>query len=638
MYVGTSYTMEITIWHADGGQEQFTFQVNNNVLPTAGTAFAAEAGSAGELTFVNLPSPMTGTGYEYQRNDGYTEFYDSNGDLLAVQDPHGLMQTYQYTDLLVTSVTDPFGRQLKFTYNSSNQIATMTNPAGGVTTYSYDSNNNLIKVTYPDNSTAQYQYTNTTYPNALTDVIDEDGNQYVTFTYDSQGRAISSLNGTNVDPFSIVYNSDGSATVTEPTGEVRTLTFTSIDDAPMFSTASAPCTECGDKSQSLSYDSHGHVSSVTDFDNNVTHYSYDAAGRILSETDAYGSTVTRTTSTAWDTTHNLPSLITQPYRETSYTRSATVWTTTVTDRSTSAARTTTYNYNSVGLLTSLDDPLGHVTSFTYDSEGDLASITNALNEVTQITSYDANGLPLTILDPNGVETDLAYDARQRLTSRTLAGAITTFTYDLAGNLTKVTLPTGAYLQYSYDSAHRLTTISDNLGDSLNYTLDALGNRVTEQTKDPSGTLTRTLSRVYDSLNHLSQIIGGAGQTTNYTNDTMGNTTAITDPLNQITSQTFDPLNRLATSVNPLSGSTTYSYDGLDRLTKVKDPRAFSTTYSHDGFDDLTKQVSPDTGTTTFTYDLDGNRLTKKDARALTTSYSYDALNRPVSRIRTQPKT
>ncbi|MHB8425415.1 MAG: RHS repeat-associated core domain-containing protein [Gammaproteobacteria bacterium] len=622
------YTIEITIWHADGSQEQFNYQVSNNVVPVPGTAFNAEPGSAGELSFVNLPAPMTGTGYEYLRNDGYIEFYDANGNLLAVQNPHGLMRTYQYAGgALLTSVTDPFGRMLKFTYNSNDQIQTMTNPAGGVYTYSYDSNNNLIEVTYPDNSAVQYQYQDSSFPNVLTGILDENGNQHATWNYDSQGRAISSQNGSNADPYSIVYNSDGSADVTEPTGEVRHLTFTSVNDAPVFSTASAPCTECGDKSQSISYDGNGHISSTTDFNGNVTQYSYDAAGRLLSETDAYGTPVAQTLSTQWDTTRNLPALITEPGRTISYNRQSNVWTTSVTDTATEVSRTITYNYNSSGLLISITDPRGNVTSFTYDNQGDIATITNALGQVTQIASYDANGNPLTIIDPNGVTTTLTYDARQRLTSCTVAGAKTTYTYDKVGNLTQMTLPTGAYLSYTYDTAHRLTAVSDSDGNKIVYTLDALGNRIDEQTYDPSSVLRRTLARTFDTLNHLQTITGGAGQVSHYTEDRNGNTTGITDPMNNATGQQFDPLNRLISQVNPLHGTTTYGYDALDRVTSVTDPRGLSTTYDYDAFGDITQLVSPDTGTTTDTYDLAGNRLTQTDARGITTQYQYDALNR-----------
>ena len=629
-----NYIQEITIWHADGSQEQFIFAVTNNVLPSVGSAFTAESGSSGELSMVNLPAPLTGTGYEYLRNDGYAEFYDTIGNLLAVQDLHGLMQTYQYWDALLISITDPFGRQLKFTYNGNNQIATMTNPAGGLYTYSYDSNGNLIKVTYPDNSTVRYQYQNSSFPHALTGIIDEDGNQYATWSYDSQGRAISSVNGTNADPFGITYNSDGSATVTEPTGEVRTLTFTSIDDALEFSSATAPCTECEDKSQSISYDSNGQVSSVTDFNGDVTDYSYDANGRILSETDAYGTSIARTITTQWDTTRNLPDQINEPGLSITWTRNGPTspgtpytWVKTETDTATQVNRTTTYSYNGSGLLTSITDPKGNVTSFSYDSSGDIATITNPLNQVMHINSYDTNGNPLTIVDPNGVTTTLTYDARQRLTSRTADGAETQFAYDPAGNLTKITLPTGAYLSYTYDTAHRLISIGDSDGDKIAYTLDALSNRTYEQTYDPNSVLRHTLQRAYNNLNQLESVTGGAGQLTQYAEDENGNVTGITDPMSNATSQGFDALNRLVSQVNPVHGTTTYGYDALGHVTSVSDPRGLSTGYDYDGFGDVTKQISPDTGTSTDTYDLNGNRLSRTDARGITTQYQYDALNR-----------
>ena len=52
------------------------------------------------------------------------------------------------------------------------------------------------------------------------------------------------------------------------------------------------------------------------------------------------------------------------------------------------------------------DPNGKVTSYAYDAKGDVTSITNALGQVTHFTSYDADGRPLTIQDPNGLVTTL----------------------------------------------------------------------------------------------------------------------------------------------------------------------------------------------------------------------------------------
>ena len=59
-----------------------------------------------------------------------------------------------------------------------------------------------------------------------------------------------------------------------------------------------------------------------------------------------------------------------------------------------------------------------------------------------------------------------------------------------------------------DDAHRLTSIADSLGNRIAYTLDAMGNRITEQVKDPKSVLARQTTRVYDALNRLQQITGG----------------------------------------------------------------------------------------------------------------------------------
>ena len=53
----------------------------------------------------------------------------------------------------------------------------------------------------------------------------------------------------------------------------------------------------------------------------------------------------------------------------------------------------------------------------------------------------------------------------------------------------------------------MTNIADSAGNTIHYTLDAMGNPVSEQTKDPAGTLTRQITRVYDSLNRLQQMTG-----------------------------------------------------------------------------------------------------------------------------------
>ena len=272
--------------------------------------------------------------------------------------------------------------------------------------------------------------------------------------------------------------------------------------------------------------------------------------------------------------------------------------------------------------------MSDVTTFDYDSTtGDLTSITNALSQVTTLSSYDANGRPGTITDPNGLATTLGYDSRGRLTSSVTGNETTGYTYDPVGNLTDVALPGGASFTYTYDQAHRLTRITDYLGNYVNYTLDAVGNRTAEQVYDSTGTVVKTHGRTFDALSRLYQDIGAINQTATVQYDANGNVTKVTDPLARQTISTFDALNRMATSKDALNGTTTLGYDLQDQLVKVTDPRSLITQYTLDGLGNQSQLASPDTGTGTQTFDAAGNILTATDAKGQVGTYTYDALNR-----------
>jgi RHS repeat-associated protein len=278
------------------------------------------------------------------------------------------------------------------------------------------------------------------------------------------------------------------------------------------------------------------------------------------------------------------------------------------------------------------DPRGNVTSYTYDASGTLVTITNALGQVTQITSHDASGRPLTIVDPNNVTKTMTYDPRGRLTSATIAGATTTITYDAAGNVIQVSRPDGSFLAYAYDAAHRLIQVSDALEDQIDYTLDALGDRTQTQIYGPGGaTLTKTQSAVFDELGRLLQSIGAAGQTVQFAYDNDNNIISLTDPLGNVTGQSFDALNRLIQTAAPLSSTTTYGYDAHNNRTAVTDPRGLGTTYVYDGLDNLIQQSSPDTGVTVYVVDAAGNRVQETDAAGDVAQMAYDALNRLTSK-------
>jgi YD repeat-containing protein len=120
-----------------------------------------------------------------------------------------------------------------------------------------------------------------------------------------------------------------------------------------------------------------------------------------------------------------------------------------------------------------------------------------LGHVSHITSYNNSGLPLSMIDPNGIVTTFTYDARQRLLTRTVQ-ASSTFAYNGAGNVTTITLPDNCSLFYTYDTAHRVTSVKDSLNGTIAYTLDANGD-ITQQNISAGSTLAQIQSAAFDSL-------------------------------------------------------------------------------------------------------------------------------------------
>ena len=617
---------------ADGGVDTFTY--NSGVwIPSPNVTSTLSA----------VISGSTQNGWKLVTADDNTELYTANGLLSSVTNRAGNVTALAYNGSnLLTSVTGPFGHKLTFTYNVGNLIATVTLPDGGVLSYGYDANNNLTSVSYPDKTVRQYVYNEsantlgTNLPHALTGIIDELGNRYATYQYDPFGQAVSSKHAGGADQVTITYNADGSSTVKDALGNVHSYTLTTVFGMVLpTAVTGTPVPNAG--GQAFTYDTKGFLASRTDWNGNVTTYTHDIRGDETSRTEASGTAQARTITTTWHSTFHLPTQITEPNRITTFTYDShgNLTQKTITDANNSKnIRSWSYTYNANGQVTKADGPrtdVADITQYSYDAKGDLASVTDALGHVTTISAYDANGRPLTLQDPNGLITQLAYDPRGRLLSRNTGGETMTYTYDAVGQVLKITQADASFTAFTYDAAHRLTQVSDNLGNKIVYTLDANGNQTKKQVYDPSSTLTRSLSQTFDAINRLQTSVGAQGQTTTYGYDSNGNLTSVTDPLTKATTRSFDALNRLIASIDPLSGKTQYQFDANDNLAQVTDPRSANTVYTYDGLGNKTKQTSPDTGVTTYTYDAAGNIISSTDARGVQSLYSYDALNRLIKK-------
>ncbi len=609
------------------------------------------------------------------------ETYNAAGLLVSINDRSGATLTLNYDGAgRLSVVVDPFGRELQFTYDTIGRVSRISTP-GGDYVYGYNGANpnltdNLISVTGPDQKIRSYVYAelantqNVRHHHALTGIVDENGVRYATFFYDTTGRAISTEYAGGVNKY-VLSGGGNNTSVISPLGTTLVRTFTiASDSTKRVSAETQPCSTpgcTGNVATALTYDANFNVSSRTDFKGNKTCYGYDLARNLeLTRVEGLASAVSCSTAlvastftaparkftTTWHPTFRLPATVTEPVtggsRVTTNTYDGSGNLTQRQVTTPAGTRTSSWTYDALGRVLTATDPLGRTSVNTFypntpaqnltlaNSRGMLASSANARGQTVNITSYNPHGQPLSMTDANGLTTSMAYDARQRMISRTVGAETTAYDYDGVGQLVKVTLPDNSFLTYTYDGAHRLVQVQDGLGNKMVYTLDNMGNRIAESAVDTLGALARTRSRVYDALNRLQRDIGGAGfanpaaaQVSQYAYDNNGNQTTMTDPLARVTTNAYDALNRLiqVTDPNAPVGLTKYEYDAQDNLTKVTDPKNLATTYSYNGFNELVAQVSPDTGATSFTYDAAGNMLTKTDARNVTVTYSYDSLNR-----------
>ena len=521
-----------SVVRADGRVDTFTLN---------GSTWVSDPDVKSKLTAIMNGS--TQTGWKLVMADDSTENYLLDGRLTSIVTRAGLATALAYNaNNQLSNVTGPFGHALSFTYDSFNRVSQVTTP-DGILAYTYGTNNNLASVSYPTGTTRQYVYENTTYPHALTGIIDEKGVRFATFAYDANGRGILTEHANGAELTAVAYGTN-SSTVTDARGNTRTYTFmTQFDLTKPTAISNAGCSSCGGKA--YTYDANGFVASKTDFDGNVTTYVRDVRGLELSRTEASGTPLARSITTTWHTTFHLPTQIVEPDRTTTLTYDTKGNLLQKSITANTQTRTWAYTYNQYGQVTSIEGPrtdVEDVTSYAYDAKGDLATITNALGHVTSV-SYDGAGRPLTVTDPNGLITSLAYDKRGRIIRRTAGVEVTGYVRNAVGNLIRIIRPNGSHLAFTYDDAHRLTGVKDMLGNHITYTLDGMGNRTNEQVFDPKNVLAQTRAHEYDALNRLSKDVGAQSQATAYGYDDVGNLTGVADPLGHNTTFAYDALNR-----------------------------------------------------------------------------------------------
>jgi YD repeat-containing protein len=580
------------------------------------TRFSNSAGtwspSSGADSLVQSGSTWT---FRDHRDDSKLVF-DATGRLQKMVSRSGVETTLTYTSGRLTQVSNPVSKTLTLSYDSNGRISRAEISGGQFVQYAYDTTGRLATVTHADNTSRGYQYTSALSPRLLTAIVDERGNVYNSFSYDASGLATSTQLAGGVSRYQFSYSGLGNAaghstTITDPLNTSRSIQY----GPGLVKAHSLPSADSTADVAARAFDALGLTLSETDFLGAITTYTWDSTRRLpQTRVEASNQPEARTTTTQWHPTFRLPILETEAGRTTAWTydTAGRPLTQTVTDTATSQARTWAWTYTALGLMASSTEPNGAVTTNTYDAAGNLTKVSNALGHETTF-GHDTAGRVTSKTEPNGLVSSYVYDARGRVTSITRGTEVTGYSWDGAGLLTGATLPGGATLAYTYDAAQRLTQVQDGLGNKLVYTLDNMGNVTKEEAFDPSNALARTKSWAYNNLNRLASEVGGA------------------TPATQVTQQTFD-LNANPTGTSaPLSRNTSRTFDSLNRLKQINDPASGVTKFEYDVRDNLTKVTDPKNLDTTYSYNAFGDLLTQVSPDTGTTTFTYNAAGQLLTR-------
>ena len=481
------------------------------------------------------------TTYEYVNADG-----DSAVDEISeIIDPSGLTTKFGYTGSRITSITDIAGRDTILGYDGSGRLTSITSPdpdgAGAqtatVVTFGYDSSTGLItSYTDGDNKTTTLEYyANRTLKKRI-------------FPDSSFEQFGSSLNGAVVD----TSGGEGSLlnpAILFPTDEVTGYYTDELSHTTYFSS-----------------DRFGAKTRIEDPLGNVTVYERDSEGRPTRLTepdpDGGGPLPAAVTEFSYDTLGNVTLIEYPDGTSESWTYNATFSRpTSYTDR---RGNSTLYTVSfTTGLVFKIQQVIGQVDGVG-NSETDDVVTSFVYTSAPWVSSDPPAGLVSTMTDP--------------------LGRITSFDYDVHGNVTRITYADGtadeAYVEFEYDSAFNVAAFIDELGRRTEYDYDALNRLVTLTLADPDGVGSLTspvYAYEYNKRNLVTKETDPLGRETTYTYSDRGDLETVTRPDHDsnsvltVDTYSYDLARRLIEITDPLGRATAIGYDIGNRQTDVTLP-------------------------------------------------------------------
>ena len=583
-------------------------------------------------------------GYELLCTDGSSYYYDVKGRLIRYINETGQEislfrngnQMYicdvatgkklvcEYTNGLLTTVTDPAGNRISFTYDITGNLLTETGKRGTVNHYTYDGQHHILTGT------------------------DTDGNLFVENTYDETGRVLTQDDGDESTPLltlryeddeightKITYKrTDGGTEVILTNGNGDAISYqNSIDGVTAYEYDAngrlLSYREAAGTGADYSRDEKGNIIRETATSGKTGVYSYNEQGKVLSYADNCG------TEEKW-TYDAYGRIVTQIINgmQTNYTYDADglLLTETVVGKGTK-----TYTRQD-GNITDIAYPDGSHDTFSYDVLGNVIQYKNRNGVLTDYEIDRAGNVTketLHLSDDQCLEKSYVYDAYGKLTAETDAmGNTITYEYDSHDNLIRCILANGSEIRYQYDVNGNVTCVTYPDGRTEEESVyDTAGNL--KQVKNLLGFISRT---EYGSGSQILKQIQADGGEIQYTYAENGLLTQKTDAEGNITSYTYDTAGRVIKICNPQGAETKITYDSCGNPAAVTDGEGNTVTTQYNAYGEITKIVDANGNCTSYMYDSMGNCVQTVDAIGVKTNYTYDAMGNIVSAEKGESRT
>ncbi len=279
--------------------------------------------------------PFNPTAYRLTTKDGTVYEYGQFGGLANVTNRAGNRLEFRPDGIFSSA-----GPAVRFVRDPQGRISKIIDPAGGELRYEYNSSNELIQFTDQAGLTRDYSYYATP-KHFLRTIVDPNGQQIFSAQFDSAGRLISSTNSINARLTNIFDVANHRETTTDPLGNVTTVQF---DQRGNIAQVRRP----GGGVIAMQYDSHDNLIKAIDEAGNEVTQTFDAQGNLTSITDPLGKSYHSTFNSAGQITSTTDPL----------------------------GRTAHFVYDEAGNLVRFVNALGEVSTSDYDTQGRIIRTTD----------------------------------------------------------------------------------------------------------------------------------------------------------------------------------------------------------------------------------------------------------------------